>query len=165
MRGTLSPNTKPTLAVGDAGFLFYATDYQHLYRWSGTAWAYAPGDDGSGYFGFWSEAPTTGFWQLCDGTPAINRSTALGAVAAVTFSGLAAGVVPTWNSGQFVQMGAVVTGLAVAEANNLAVGNDNNDALIDFAVGALDVSLHTHQHSLTGTIVPKKGVVLAYLRL
>jgi len=37
-QGTLSPDTKPVLGMGDAGVLFYSTDFNRLYRWSGAAW-------------------------------------------------------------------------------------------------------------------------------
>lgn len=55
----------PTLATGNAGYLFYATDYEHLYRWNGTGWEWGPGDCGSGYYV--AGGPQGGQWGLCDG--------------------------------------------------------------------------------------------------
>ena len=46
MDGTLIPNTKPSdLGANDAGFRFHSTDFDHMYRWSGSAWAWAAEDD------------------------------------------------------------------------------------------------------------------------
>ena len=69
--------SKPTLTADDAGYLFYATDYFHLHRWTGSAWTFAPGDDGSAYIGWYIEAPNQGYWQLCNGsTAAVDQPTA-----------------------------------------------------------------------------------------
>ena len=47
MVGTLA-GLPTDLGTADAGFLYYATDYYHLYRWSGAAWAFAAGTESSG---------------------------------------------------------------------------------------------------------------------
>lgn len=41
--------------------------YQHLLRFTGTAWSFAPGDNGSGYTQAFLTAPTADGWQLCNG--------------------------------------------------------------------------------------------------
>ena len=51
----------------DTGFLFYGTDYTHTWRWTGTAWEYAPGDRASGEIAWFTADPGTG-WKLCNGT-------------------------------------------------------------------------------------------------
>lgn len=58
---------RPTdLGANDAGFLLWITVQNHVFRWSGAAWAFT--DSGSGYItGFVAAPPGTG-WQLCDGT-------------------------------------------------------------------------------------------------
>lgn len=65
MLGSLSPNQKPTdLGGPDIGFLFYAADYEQLYRWNGTAWHYAPGFASQYIVGGY---PQGGLWWQCDG--------------------------------------------------------------------------------------------------
>lgn len=72
----------PTLSPSDAGFLYYASDYAHTYRWNGVAWGYAPGDDGSDYFKACGGLPQGAGWQICDGST-VTRSTSTGSTAAV----------------------------------------------------------------------------------
>lgn len=109
MRGTISPDLKPTLnAEGDAGFLFWSTDYEHLYRWDGAAWDYATeaGDHGSGYVVWWdSNIPNSGVWALCDGS-VVTKSTKSGGTFGHTTKNL---------------IGAYVKGAATATARAAAV--------------------------------------------
>lgn len=42
--------------------------YNHLLRWDGTEWQFAPGDGGSGFTSAFFSAPTADGWQLCDGS-------------------------------------------------------------------------------------------------
>lgn len=66
MAGTLSPDLKPTdLGTNDAGFQFDATDYQHRYRWTGTGWNWAYGENGAEYRV--AGTPTGGLWAPCNG--------------------------------------------------------------------------------------------------
>lgn len=58
----------PTLGTADAGFEFESSDYGHRHRWSGAAWAFAPGDPGSKYIVAGVAAPLGGLWGLCDGS-------------------------------------------------------------------------------------------------
>lgn len=60
----------PALTIADTGLLAYESQYQHIYQWSGTAWAFGPGDDhmagqiaASGI----NAAPRGGVWHSCDG--------------------------------------------------------------------------------------------------
>ena len=167
MRGTINPDQKPTLVAADAGFLFYSTDFAHTYRWTGTAWEYAPGDDGSGYVAFYTVAPPAGIWQACDGTASVYRSLANGTRALVAFSSLAAGTVPDWNGGEFVRMGAAVTGAVVAESNTLVTGvaSAGTNTNVDVTVPTEPMPRTDHFHAVTGTIIPAHGALLAYLRL
>jgi len=67
MRG-LAVTDKPTdLGVYDTNFLFYAADYAHTWRWTGSTWQYAPGDRASGEIAWFTVDPGTG-WALCNGT-------------------------------------------------------------------------------------------------
>ena len=51
----------------DGGFLFRATDYDRIWRWTGTAWERAPGELPTLFVGLFCSAPGTG-WKLLDGT-------------------------------------------------------------------------------------------------
>lgn len=88
--GTLSPNQKPSdLGTRDAGFEFRSTDFDRLYRWTGSAWIDAPGQEARGQIAFFpitidaAFTPGTG-WQLCDGTAGVTISKADGTTGTVT---------------------------------------------------------------------------------
>lgn len=85
LRGTLSPDQKPAdLGTRDTNFLFISTDFDRTYRWTGAAWADAPGQPARGQIVYFPSAfaPTTG-WALCNGT-GTTASTATGGTAALT---------------------------------------------------------------------------------
>lgn len=75
------------LGTNDAGLLIEVTDFTHTMRWSGTALAFAPGDDGSNYFIDAPSAPLGKTVQLCDGT-AVTYLLASGATASYTTKNL-----------------------------------------------------------------------------
>lgn len=58
------------LGAADVNFRYQATDYKHLYKWGGAAWAFDPNDAGSGFLVF--NGPgffiADGFYGLCDGS-------------------------------------------------------------------------------------------------
>lgn len=88
MRGTISPDQKPADLdnAGDVGFLFFSTDFAHVYRWNGTGWRYAveEGDPGSGFVQLRMFNPNdNGVWQVCDGST-VTRSGNAGLTASVT---------------------------------------------------------------------------------
>jgi hypothetical protein len=56
-----------TLTAEDAGYLYYATDYLHTYKWNGSGWEYASWDRISGEVAAFVSDPGTG-WALCDGS-------------------------------------------------------------------------------------------------
>ena len=60
-----------TLTTNDVGAVVLVTDYNHRLRWSGSAWGWDDGEDGSGYIMpfLMDPSPSTG-WQVCDGTTA-----------------------------------------------------------------------------------------------
>ena len=90
-RTTLA-NIITSLGTNDTGFLNFITDYSHLLYWTGSAWTWAPADDGSGYYRLCETAPA-GFgasaWQICDGTGPIPRLNADGTTTNVTVPNLA----------------------------------------------------------------------------
>lgn len=80
--GTLSPDTKPAnLSLVDAGTLFFSTDFNRMYRWTGSSWtddATAPARFDVSFFASPPE-PAVG-WLRCDGRSG-NRSTSTGGIA------------------------------------------------------------------------------------
>lgn len=89
MSGTLNPNQKPTdLGTVDTEFLFHASDFERLYRWTGAAWVDAPNAPGRSiaWFPYSLDAafqPGTGY-QLCDGTANVRVSKSDGTTVLVT---------------------------------------------------------------------------------
>ena len=69
LRGTLSPDEKPRgLGQQEAGKLFYATDYNRSYRWTGIAWEDAPGTPSRNSVLWFVDNPNPPIgWVPCDG--------------------------------------------------------------------------------------------------
>ncbi len=84
MRGTLSPDLKPTLTANDAGFLFLATDFDRIYRYDGSGWSDLEGGPQRDLIAFFRIQPPSGAWQVCDGTAGVAISTAAGGTATFT---------------------------------------------------------------------------------
>jgi hypothetical protein len=66
------------LGTNDTNLLLFVTDYNHLLEWTGTAWTWGPGENGSDYIKpFVSGPPLTGRavigWWPCDGSANIAR--------------------------------------------------------------------------------------------
>jgi hypothetical protein len=79
-------NLPTDLGTNDVGFLFYATDYYHLYRWSGTVWAFAEGSESSGMIcaavpGSLNPASA---WKACDGSTVTIATNSGGTTAVAT---------------------------------------------------------------------------------
>lgn len=66
----VAANVPTGLGASDAGLLVFVTDFSHLFRWDGAAWAWGPGDPGSGAIVAFGTGivpvPATG-WQACNG--------------------------------------------------------------------------------------------------
>lgn len=117
-------NIPGDLGSNDAGFLFYATDYQHTYYWDGAVWSYAPGDEGSGFIRHFTVAPRSGKWQKLDGSTGITESLANGTTALVAFSGLAAGAVPDLiGTPTYLRFNTTCTGVVVLANSPTFVGS------------------------------------------
>jgi len=69
----------PAMSASDEGTVYWVSDFAHLIRWSGTAWAFM--DGGNRFFADHELAPGTG-WALCDGST-VDALT-LGATLSVT---------------------------------------------------------------------------------
>lgn len=61
-------NAPNGLGPEEQGLLYYVTDYGHLVRWTGTVWAFAPGDVGNGFFRDYAITPQEVGWAMCDGS-------------------------------------------------------------------------------------------------
>jgi hypothetical protein len=57
-----------TLGPANAGLLVWVTDYNHVLTWTGTGYAWGPGENGSNYFVGMATAPTAAGWHVCDGS-------------------------------------------------------------------------------------------------
>lgn len=59
----------PPLDQQDEGYVIAVDDYNHVVRWNGTAWAFAPGDTGNRFFRIYPAGypPQEQGWQLCNG--------------------------------------------------------------------------------------------------
>lgn len=78
----------PTLGTVDTGVIADVTDFSHTLKWSGSAWAWAPGENGSGYISFFEIDPTGTGWHLVDGTANVPYLKADGTTALVTLPDL-----------------------------------------------------------------------------
>ena len=79
VRGSLNPDQKPTnLGTTNAGVLFYSTDFDRTFQWTGTGWIDAPGSPQRGQTApFLSSSPPSIGWAPCDGTQ-VTGSTSSG---------------------------------------------------------------------------------------
>jgi hypothetical protein len=76
------------LGVNDAGFIFDVLDFNHRLQWSGTAWGWAPGDEGSGRMVVCEIDPTGAGWHLYDGSAGVLYLKATGATGTITLPNL-----------------------------------------------------------------------------
>lgn len=76
-------NITTGLVTADAGYLFYATDYDRVYRWDGAAWEDAPGQPARFAICWFDTTPDTAGWEMCDGA-AVTRSTTSGGTTGYT---------------------------------------------------------------------------------
>lgn len=93
LSGTLPPSVSPV--ARDAGFRYRSTDFDRVYRWTGSAWEDAPGEPRRGMMVFAMGALGTG-WVSCDGS-SVTGSTASGGTTAVTVPNFV-GLFPRANS-------------------------------------------------------------------
>lgn len=52
-----------------SGVQVWVPEFNHMLRWTGTSWSFAPGDNGSAYtVGIVDDPPTGDGWVVCDGS-------------------------------------------------------------------------------------------------
>lgn len=169
MSGTIDTATadqKPTdLNTNDTGFLFSSTDFDRIFKWSGSAWADAPGQPLRFMVSFFtSDTIVIPGWALCDGS-SVTRSTGVGGVAAYTVPDLI-------TDGRFIRStnaGATGTTGGAATVNPPATtsGGPNNTTTVQSGAG-VDVASddHTHDTDLAAlSILPPYIEMRPYIRL
>lgn len=150
MRDVLA--NKPTdLGANDVGFLFHATDYNHIWRWYGSGWQYAPGDRVSGEIAWFTENPGVG-WALCDGSN-VTRTKSDATTASVTLPNLTTGVYPKGGS---TYTGNVNAAVAPTLSGSTGAGTPHSHtfSVTSSAVSAGTPSGTVSQPTFTGNPLP-----------
>lgn len=147
------------LRQNDAGYIYEATDYKRRFRWTGTAWEYAPGERLTREI-IWYPGTLPSGWALCDGS-SVTVTAANATTGSFTTPDL---------TGQFVKGGTydgsvvgastpAITGATASDGNHThnvsasgTAAATANVAGSNVAAGAfsLDVTAHTHAVSVTG---------------
>jgi hypothetical protein len=125
MRAALS-GIPSGLTLFESGFLFYATDYAHTWRWTGLGWEYAPGDRASGEIGWFAADPGTG-WALCNGT-GTTRSLPNAGTAAFTTPNL----IGRYGKGAAAYTGASLPGSGGSLTGAMAAAGDHAHTIPTF---------------------------------
>lgn len=148
LRGTLSPDQKPTLTSNDAGLRFHATDFDRVYRWTGSAWEDDAGQPPRFLIAFFNATPEPIGWSLCDGAT-VTRSTATGGTTSY-------GLPDLITDNRFLR----AAGSAGGTGGTLLT--DGPDDLVEVQSGTgVDVGNDTHSHPYT----PPYYDALPYMRL
>ena len=146
----------PTLTAAEAGFRFWATDYQHTWVWSGSAWAWDLQDEGSGYIEVRSQAPRVGLWQVCDGST-IPVSTTGGGTSSVT--------IPDLSTAAYLKIGASADLTPHAPSGGLVnTGTPSATATVQSGSG-VTVAHGTHTHAVDESAMELRRIqLIAYYR-
>lgn len=69
-QGLLLPDDKPKLGRTDVGYVYWANDYDRLYRWDGVRWQDYPGQPQRYAIQFFplNNPPTSPGWLRCNGS-------------------------------------------------------------------------------------------------
>jgi len=155
--------TLPTdLEVSDVGFLARVTDYAHLLEWSGTAWSWGPGDEGSGKMELREIDPPAVGWHLYDGST-VSYLKSDGTLGGVTLpnlvdSFLVAGPVnsgpnpaaaPTISGGAIAAAETGITNPAATGSGNAALGADDTSKTFDVPATGTSTTVAADPHSHT----------------
>lgn len=166
--GNHPQNDLPTnLGPNDKGFLINVSDYAHILQWTGTGWAWGPGDPGSGYVAPFLSVPTQVGWHLCDGST-VQRLNSDGSLTNV--------VLPDFTTAVYLKLGTLLAmGPNAASGATLATsagtpsgtnsspaftgtpgttGNESADTANVAVTGATSVAAapHTHPFTPAGTV-------------
>jgi hypothetical protein len=137
------------LGANDAGFRAGVTDYGHVLVWSGSAWAFAPGES-SGYIVIWGlTAPIGGVWHPCDGG-LYSFLQPNGTVLTYTLVNLNGNVAAIMGGGFSVTLNPA-TAPTLASGAAVALANDGDAGASVSAGTGLTVALKPHGHAATVT--------------
>lgn len=137
-----NPASLPSgLGPAETNLIAYELTYFHSYRWTGSAWTFAPGDPGAKYIvATPTAAPKGGKWQLCDGT-AVQVSNGDGTTSSVTTPNL----MTSGNSG-----GPSLLGAGAPLGFNASTPGS-------WQAAARTETESAHTHNVTASIVVQSG--------
>lgn len=171
-RDTLA-NITGSLTSDDAGYAFYATDFDRLYRWSGSAYADAPGQWPRKAIVDFDVAPGNG-WALCDGSTVTISTATGGSTSYATRNLTATNLYRRANTSSGGTAGAATHTHAIDPPNTTSGAPsatttvDNDLAASTVAVGS---ATHTHDTNIgsftsgSGSSLPPTMDFLPYVRL
>ncbi len=144
--------TAALLGLDDAGFKFYVIDYAHLMVWTGSAWTFAPEDDGSNYYLLAATTPNRGVWHLCDGTTVSflapdGTLSFIGLDDLTTSSYLKVGITPNSTS----DAASGTTDDESAHTHSFTTGAPSATVAVDNVGGGSTVAVGTGTHTHSGT--------------
>lgn len=146
--GTLFPDERPSdLTTDDEDALFFSTDFNRFYRWTGTAWIGI--GDGFDYIAGFRTAPTVAGWHLADGSTNVRRSNEDGTTSLIT--------VPNALGDTFLRFAAAYSGpnatAAVAPTLSGTSSSTGSHTHGVFAsgngTGTTDAGVAPHSHSIS----------------
>lgn len=158
---TFTLAAQPTLALADAGFVGFVTDFAHLVMWTGAAWIFL--DDCGGSFKDFALPPQGNGWQLCDGS-ATSILTVGATLTAPAFNTPNLTATPTYKKSAAAYTGALnaasgVTGVANSGDASPGVSGNTDNASPGLSGNTDDESSHTHGVAF-GAIPLQAGGVL-----
>lgn len=148
-----------TLGVDDTGLLVNVTDFAHILQWTGAAWSWGPGEQGSGMMVLFEEDPTGNGWHLYDGTANVKYLKATGATGTVTLPDLvsvtANAAYAKAGSPNAAAVAAVAPGLtgstAAASTGISAAAGVPSLVVAETLAGVNTVAANNHTHTITVT--------------
>ena len=169
--GTLA-NITTGLTTDDAGYAYEATDFNRAYRWSGTAWADAPGAPARYEIGSFAAAPEPAAgWALCNGA-SVTRSTATGGSTAFTTPDLITNKPVIRGHSIAGGTGGAATHTHAVDPPDTTSGANSTGQVVQSGTGAtVAADAHTHQVDVAsftsgaGTSYPFYYEALPYVRI
>jgi hypothetical protein len=141
-----------TLKASDSGLLVNVTDYAHVLQWTGAAWSWGPGEQGSGMLEAFAVAPTGSGWHVCDGSAGVKYLKSDGTTGTVTLPNTA-------GSAAYLLLGpaysATITAAVVPTISTpaITVANATLTTAANFAAtgAATAVTQAVHGHTATSS--------------
>lgn len=149
-------NQPSGLGASDAGLLFYCTDYNHVLRWSGSVWGFAPGDPGNHFYSVRPGPPQEVGWVEATGA-ATDYLTVGGAALTLT-----AFVPPNVAAGYYLKTAAAYTG-ALVPVSGVTSSQDHVNVNAAAFGGDFSASNSAHEHDIS-TFDPKHLDLRLYYR-